>query len=98
MHRMLDRSLIFTVHAVRRMFARGIRYDDVKTVLETGRTIEKYPDSKPYPSRLVLGWAGTRPIHVVVADDEKDAQTIIVTVYEPDLFNWLPGFERRREP
>jgi hypothetical protein len=78
------------------MFARNVGYNDVRQVLETGQTIEEYPDDTPYPSRLVLGWLGERPIHVVIADNHEEGESIVVTVYEPDLLTWEAGFERRR--
>jgi len=79
------------------MFARSIGYNDVKEVIEAGRTIEDYPDDTPYPGRLLTGWVDERPIHVVVAENQEENQIIVVTVYEPDLFIWEPGFERRRK-
>jgi len=78
------------------MFERGITDDDIQIVLESGQVIEEYPDDEPYPSRLVLGWAGTRPIHVVASTDRVSEETVIVTVYEPEPERWQPGFERRR--
>jgi len=87
--------LVFRVHAVQRMFEREIMKEDVRQVLVTGRTIETYPDDTPYPSRLVLGWSSSRPIHVV-ADDLAQRETIVITVYEPDPARWEPRFERRR--
>ena len=36
--------------------------------------------------------------HVVVADNEDDGETIVVTVYEPDPALWQPGLRRRRRP
>ena len=94
---MPDARLIFRYHAVQRMFQRGISLRDVRAALETGETIETYSDDAPYPSRLVLGWVGgTRALHVVVADDVAANEVIIVTVYEPDLVMWQPGFRRRR--
>jgi hypothetical protein len=33
---------------------------------------------------------------VVVADNVAMREMIVVTVYEPDLTIWLPGFRRRR--
>ena len=33
--------------------------DEVRNVIQTGETIEDYPDDFPYPSRLVLGMART---------------------------------------
>jgi len=92
-----DARLIFRYHAVQRMVQRGISLRDVRAALETGETIETYSDDAPYPSRLVLGWVGgTRALHVVVADDVAANEVIIVTVYEPDLVTWQPGFRRRR--
>ena len=79
------------------MFEREIGQEDVRRALEMGKTIENYPDDKPYPSRLVLGWSGSRPIHVVVADHPNQREMIIITVYEPDLLRWEPGFEERRQ-
>lgn len=94
---MADKKLIFSVHAVRRMFHRGISTDDVHYVVINGKTIEEYPDDTPYPSRLVLGWVGEHPLHVVTADNTEGQEIIVVTVYEPDLFTWEPDFEKRRE-
>jgi hypothetical protein len=88
--------LVFRVHAVRRMAQRGISVEDVREILRTGTVIESYPHDTPYPSRLVLGWTGSRPIHVVAADNQAAQETIVVTVYEPDPARWRPGFRRRR--
>lgn len=89
--------MIFRVHALQRMFQRGIGADDVQHVLTAGKTIERYPEDQPYPSRLVLGWLGKRPLHVVVAENKAQQETIVVTVYEPDPIRWESGFERRRK-
>jgi uncharacterized protein DUF4258 len=88
--------LVFRVHAIQRMFQRQISNDDVRHVLENGETIEGYPKDTPYPSRLVLGWCRSRPLHVVVADNPEDQETIVITVYEPDLIEWEQGFRRRK--
>lgn len=88
--------LSFSLHAIQRMFERGISRPEVRHVLATGEVIEDYPHSAPYPSYLMLGWSGTRPIHVVAADNDYAKQTIVVTVYEPNLFEWEPDFKRRR--
>ncbi|MFQ5961400.1 MAG: DUF4258 domain-containing protein [Candidatus Methylomirabilales bacterium] len=88
--------LVFRIHALQRMFKRRISDEDVRQVLATGKTIETYPGDKPFPSRLVFGWCGSRPIHVVVADNTTEHETIVITAYEPDPIEWEPGFERRR--
>jgi len=89
--------LVFRVHAIRRMFQRRISEQEVRHVLETGETIETYPEDSPYPSRLILGWCGSRPIHVVAADDTEAQETTVITVYEPDEGKWEEGFSRRRQ-
>jgi hypothetical protein len=76
------------------MAERGIREEDVASVIANGREIENYPDDKPYPSRLMLGWVQGKPLHVVAASAEREI--IVITVYEPDPAQWDAGFERRR--
>jgi uncharacterized protein DUF4258 len=77
------------------MAERGIREEDVARVIVEGKEIESYPDDQPYPSRLLLGRVGNRPIHVVTATAEHEI--IVITVYEPDPAFWEPGFGRRRK-
>ena len=88
--------LVFRVHAIQRMFQRGIDADDVRRVIANGEMIEDYPDDTPYPSYLVFGWCGSRPIHVVAADDAVSQETIVVTVYEPEPDQWDSDFKRRK--
>lgn len=91
-------ELEFRFHALRRMIRRGIRVQEVEQVIATGVTIETYPDDRPFPSKLVLGWVGGRPLHVAVAENRADDMLVVVTVYEPDLDRWEPGFRVRRGP
>jgi len=92
----MEGKLVFRVHAIARIFERRITEEEVRTTLEGGETIENYPDDTPYPSRLMLGWAAGRPIHVVAADNRQDEEVIVITVYEPDPDLWEPGFKRRK--
>ena len=91
------RRFVFRVHALRRMLHRRISIAEVRHVLDTGEIIESYPDDTPYPSRLVLGWIGSRPLHVVAADNLEGAETVIITVYEPDPASWSRDFRRREQ-
>ena len=93
---MADYEIKFRLHAVQRMFERHITDEDVKYVVESGEVIQEYADDRPYPSRLVLGWIGTRPLHVVVADNHADSETIVITVYEPDPRMWEVDFRSKR--
>ena len=89
--------LVFRVHAIQRMALRDISEAEVRAVLTTGEAIEEYPDDTPFPSRLVLGWVGSRPLHVVAADNpEEEEDTIVITVYESEPDQWEVGFRRRR--
>jgi len=88
--------LVFRVHAIQRMFQRRISKEEVAHVLATGEVIQAYPADKPFPSRLVLGWSGARPLHVIAADDVQTHETIVVTVYEPNVGEWDATFKRRK--
>ena len=88
--------MVFSGHAIQRMFERGIGRDEVLAVIAQAETIAEYADDKPYPSRLLLGSAGTKPLHVVLAFSEGDGVCIVVTVYEPDRDNWSEGFRERK--
>jgi len=80
------------------MFERGVRAEDLRLVVEHGRCIEEYPDATPFPRRLLLGWIGGRPFHVVAAENPTARETIVVTVYEPDPARWEEGFAKRKRP
>ena len=61
--------------------------------------VEEYPDDRPYPSLLVVGWTGAgRPVHVVCAYAREEDQLIVITVYQPDPNRWDEGFRQRRKP
>jgi hypothetical protein len=79
------------------MFQRGVRRDAVNAGVSGGETIADYPDDNPYPSRLLLGFVESRPLHVVVAWDAGTGTCITVTAYEPQPEQWQQGFRKRRE-
>ncbi len=78
------------------MFERQLGETDVRRALETGKIIEEYTDDKPYRSFWVLEYVGNRPLHVVIATNEADRETIVIPVYEPDSTLWKDGFTKRR--
>jgi hypothetical protein len=89
-------ALVFTRHARKRLLERGIRIDEVRAAIGAPAVLEEYPQDEPYPTRLVLGWAGNRPLHLVLAGPTVAGDTILVTLYEPDLERWERGFLKRR--
>jgi hypothetical protein len=91
-------QIIFSQHALQRMFERGIQTNAIRAVIESGEVIGDYPDDRPFPSCLILGWVGGRPIHVVIAIDVSSQECYIITAYDPDLAIWNPDLRTKRLP
>ena len=94
---MAGETLHFSRHAITQMFARRISRDDVVALVAGGETIERYDRERPYPSRLLLGFRGGRPLHIVAADDRLELRTIVVTVYIPDPALWQADWKTRKK-
>ena len=90
--------IAFKRHAIIRMQQRGIKADDVKTMLLVAEIVEEYVQDYPLPSVLLLGITQTqRPLHAVVAiDSTDDGMLWVITVYEPDQINWSSDLKTRR--
>jgi hypothetical protein len=69
------------------MGLRARTLEDVKQAILAGEIIREYPDEKPYPEFLFLGYPRQPddPCYVVVASNDE---TVIVTVhnYDPDVY------------
>jgi hypothetical protein len=89
-------QLLFRVHAVQRMFERNVSVKKVVQAIQFGEIIEDYSSEMPEPSRLVLGFQGHRPFHVVTSENVEKNETTIITVYLPDPQKWVQDFRKRR--
>jgi hypothetical protein len=89
-------KIFFRVHAVQRMFERNVSVKSVSQVLQSGETIEDYSAEMPEPGRLILGFQGKHPFHVVVSQIPTTNEVTIITVYLPDPGKWSKDFKRRR--
>jgi hypothetical protein len=69
---------------------------NVSQTLRSGETVEDYSAEMPEPGRLILGFQGKRPLHIVISERPEINETIIVTVYIPDPAQWNKDFKRRR--
>jgi hypothetical protein len=78
------------------MFERKISAQRVAQALYSGETIEDYSSEMPEPGRLILGFQGKRPLHVVVSENHKTNEVTIITVYIPDPGKWDKDFKSRR--
>jgi hypothetical protein len=93
---LITRQILFRVHAIQRMFERGISENKVRHALEVGETIEDYSSEMPEPGRLILGFQGKHPIHVVASENQPANEVIVITVYIPDPNKWNKDFKSRR--
>lgn len=93
---MICKNLKFTGHAFQQMFHRRISRDDVRNIITYGEVIKEYPDDKPYPSRLMLGFSRNRILHVVLSSDDENETCHIITAYEPDPKIWTEDFRKKR--
>ena len=83
----------FSGHVFRRMAERGFSPETIKSVIENGIVIKDYTDDTPYPSKLILGFDGERPIHVVSAyNPEIDTEYVITA----NIRKWSDNFTKRR--
>lgn len=89
-------KIVFRVHAIQRMFERKISVQNVSHVLQSGETIEDYSAEMHEPSRLILGFQGKRPFHIVTSENLKTSEITIITVYVPDPEKWNKDFTSRR--
>ena len=89
-------KIIFSQHAIEQMFKRDIRISDIKEALDSGEIMQKYPDDKPYPSKIVLSYKDKLPLHVVYAFNEADNEIIVITAYHTDPSIWEDDFKTRK--
>jgi len=87
-------SLRFSTHALERMYAQGIMVSEAIDVLRDGEIIEDYPNAMRGACALILGWIGSRPIHIVAAYSAKD-YTLVITAYDPEPSKWSDNFRVR---
>lgn len=78
------------------MFERNISIKKVCQVAQSGETIEDYSSEMPQPSRLMLGFQGKRPFHVVTSELPQTGNLVVITVYIPDASRWDHRFKSRR--
>ena len=89
-------TIYYRVHAVQRMFERSVSAKKVSQTLLSGEIIEDYSAEMSEPSRLILGFQGKRPFHVVTSENPELNETTIITVYIPEPDKWKKDFRSRK--
>ncbi len=64
--------------------------------LEAEDVIEDYSAEMPEPSRLMIGFQGKRPFHVVTSENPELNEITVVTVYLPDANKWKKDARSRK--
>jgi len=86
----------FKKHALIRAIERRISIQEIEEVFENCQIIYSYPEDKPFVSYLVTGFTKKyRPLHVVIALDDKEEYIWIISIYEPDKNKWDKTFTKR---
>ena len=78
------------------MFERDVSVKKILGAIKSGEIIEDYSSEMPEPSRLILGFQGKRPFHVVASENLETNETTIITVYVPDPNKWKKDARSRR--
>jgi hypothetical protein len=61
-----------------------------------GDVIENYEDDKPFPSALFFKFITDRPLHALIAFDERQNKAYIITSYEPSLEIFENDYKTRK--
>jgi len=88
-------NMVITQHSRKRFAERGINVNDVRDVINSGEIIEQYPEDFPFPSCLIFGYSGDRPLHVVASIDE--GIMYIISAYIPSEEKWESDLKTRKE-
>ena len=87
-----------TRHATIVRLERSITMAALEQALLNCEIIERYPDSQPYPSCLMLGWlASGDPLHIVCSRGNVEPALRIVTLYEPEDALWESDYKTRKK-
>ena len=89
-------KILYRVHAVQRMFEREISASRVRKALVADDMIEDYSIEMSEPSRLIIGFQGKRPFHVVTSENPEANEITVITVYLPDADKWKKDFRSRK--
>ncbi|HJY81837.1 MAG TPA: DUF4258 domain-containing protein [Candidatus Binatia bacterium] len=82
----------FSFHAQQERLDEDLDVTEIEEALVQGEILEAYPDDPRGESCLILGYAGTKPIHVVMGWVRKGPSERIlrvITVYIPQLPKWI---------
>jgi len=87
-----DQNVRLTQHALQEMAEEDFALDEIVEAIASGQILEDYPRHRRGACCLVNGLTATgRPVHVVCTTARS---TLIITVYEPKLPQWVTPCRR----
>lgn len=90
-----EREVIITLHGKEEARRDRIKFREVREALKSPTLVEDYPEDPRGHSCLLLGFTKAgRPLHIVCSP--KPYGLVIITVYEPSLYEWEPDYKRRK--
>lgn len=82
-------KILFKKHALLRIIERNISINEIIEVLNNFVIVDFYPDDRPLPSYLLLGYSkNKKPLHILLALDKDGGYIWIITAYIPDKSKW----------
>lgn len=89
-----EKKVTFSNHAKKRIDERKVLISEIERVVLNGEIIEEYPEDKPYPSCLILGYIrNNEPLYVLCALSKV---AIIVTIHWFDPEKWINHKTRKK--
>lgn len=76
-----------SLHADEERLNDHLTTEDLEEVLRSCEILERYPEDSRGESSLVLGFAGSRPVHIICGRTRQD-KLFLVTVYIPSAPKW----------
>lgn len=91
-----ENKIKWSKHALKRLRERHISIANFKQCIMCGEIIKQYPNDRPTPSALLLGWITKEiALHIVVGCD--NAAIYAITAYYPTPDEWKPDMKTRKE-
>ena len=92
----------FSIYAQQERLEEDLDVTEIEAALMQGEILEAYPDDPRGESCLVLGYAGTKPIHAVLGwasiRGENENTLRIITVYIPQPPKWDDSRTKGKRP
>lgn len=86
---------LIRAHVYDKCWQLDITWAEVEQLLDAGEVVEE-TENEGQIKRVRFLEGRTRPLHIVEVVDDDQELIVYVTIYEPDLGRWQPGFRERR--